>query len=297
MRKPNLFIVGGPRSGTTALYTYLGSHPDVFMCPRKEPHYFSFDMNRWRAANTEEEYLRLFENAHETIVGEASCWYLYSKVAIPEIMHFNPQAKIIAIVRNPVDWLRSWHAKRIFTFQEDEPDIEIAWRKQEARASGRDIPRNCREPELLQYRTVAMFGEQIERALKIIPAKQFKIIVYDDFINSRREIYESVLSFLSLPLDGRTDFPTVNEVRRYRSLKLARNLIYPSLPAKAFFKASRFLQLENEMKRTIKSWNEISGYGQQIQPEFRKELVEVFRSDVEKLGRILNRDLSHWLLP
>jgi len=116
MRKPDLFIVGAPRSGTTALYEYLRSHPDIFMCTPKEPNYFSFDMNRPRAANTEEEYLRLFKNAHEKVAGEASVWYLYSKVAIAEIMRFNPDAKIIAMVRSPIDWFRSWHAHRFFRF-------------------------------------------------------------------------------------------------------------------------------------------------------------------------------------
>jgi len=140
-----------------------------------------------------------------------------------------------------------------------------------------------------------MFGEQIERALQFVPIEQFKIIVYDDFVNSTRQVYENVLSFLNLPLDGRTDFPIIHETRNYRSLKVARNLMYPPLPVKGLFKALRLLRVKKQVKRMIMSWNEVPGYGQQIRPEFREELVEVFRSDVEKLERILNRDLSYWL--
>jgi len=294
-RKPDLFIVGAPRSGTTALFEYLRDHPDIFMCPIKEPNYFSFDMNRPRAANSEEEYLRLFEGASEAVVGEASVWYLYSKVAIPEIMRFNPRAKIIAIVRNPIDWYRSWHAHRFNRLQEDEPDLELAWRKQEARSNGRDIPQHCKEPELLQYREAALFGDQIERALHFVPADQLMIIVYDDFAADTRQVYENALSFLNLPYNGRTDFPIVHETKQYRSLKIAGGMMRPSLPVKVLFKALRLLRLETGTKQTIRAWNETPGYGQEPRPEFRQELAEAFRCDVEKLERVLKRDLGHWL--
>lgn len=297
VNRPDFFIVGAPRSGTTALSEYLRSHPEVFVSTPKEPNYFSFDMNRPRhAAGTLEEYLGLFSNANGRIAGEASVWYLYSKVAIPEILRFNSNAKIIVMVRNPIDWVCSWHAQRLFTLNEDEPDIEVAWRKQWERKEGRFIPDLCTEPELLQYRDAAMFGTQVERTFQVVPNDQIQVIVFDDFANETRKVYESVLSFLSVPSDGRTDFPRIHPTKRHRSVRLAHMLKRPPLPMRAAFKSLRILGVDdNRLRSQIRSWNTATGYSRSLRSAFKRELAETFASDVEKLGRLLGRDFSHWL--
>lgn len=310
VKKPDFFIVGAPRCGTTALSEYLRSHPEVFISTPKEPNYFSFDMNRPRAADTLNEYLALFKFANGMVAGEASVWYLYSKVAIPEIMGFNPKAKIIVIVRNPIDWVQSWHAHRLYRFQENEPDICVAWKKQDDRKRGLQIPPLCtREPELLQYKDAAMFGEQIERAMNVVPGDQMKIIVFDDFIESTHVVYETVLSFLNVPSDYKTDFPKIHENKTYRSLRIANFLKGPRLytreppfPLRKISRALRrcgygdmVLKFEDNLRKRIESWNSVTGVYRKIPARFKEELLNIFGDDIEKLSLLIDRDLSHWM--
>jgi hypothetical protein len=143
LRKPDFFIVGAGRSGTTALWRYLSEHPRVFMPRVKEPRFFADDMpglmNRVAAL---EDYLALFEDATEedVAVGEASPQHLYSRTAIRNIREFAPQARLVVMLRNPVEMARSAHAECLYWFVEDEPDFERAWRLQARRRRGERIP-------------------------------------------------------------------------------------------------------------------------------------------------------------
>src|SRR5438093_1590857 len=108
IRLPTFFIVGAPRCGTTALYTYLRQHPDLFLPENKEPHFFGSDLYHPGFVRNLDEYLSLFlEAGNKKRAGEASVWYLYSRNAAAEIMAFCPSARIIAMLRNPVDMMYS----------------------------------------------------------------------------------------------------------------------------------------------------------------------------------------------
>jgi hypothetical protein len=108
MRKPDFFIVGAPKSGTTAMYFYLKQHPEIFMPERKELHFFGSDFFAPHFVRDLKEYLKFFEGAdNKKRIGEASVWYLYSKRAAFEIKEFNPDADIIIMLRNPVDMMYS----------------------------------------------------------------------------------------------------------------------------------------------------------------------------------------------
>ena len=131
VKKPNFFLVGAAKSGTTTLSKMLEAHPEVYLSPIKEPNYFSKDIlpekfepvyrkNTFFADKTyfsqkplkkvhlsfvreEKEYMALFEDAgNEKAIGECSTSYLYSSEAAEEIRKFQPDAKIIVILRNPV---------------------------------------------------------------------------------------------------------------------------------------------------------------------------------------------------
>ena len=192
------------------------------MSRAKEPWYFAHDYPRFRS--TMEDYLALFRKADDghLAVGEASSIYLRSAVALPGVKEFCPEARIIAIVRNPVDLAYSFHSQQISSLNEDEPDFERAWRLQEARRLGRAIPRLCREPRQLQYAGVARLGEQVERLLSVFDPRQVKIVVFDDLAADTRSVYEDVLHFLGVPSDGRTDFPRVNANQDARIRLVAR---------------------------------------------------------------------------
>ena len=162
MKKPNCFIVGGPRCGTTALYSYLKSHPQICMSDIKEPNYFSDDLGpQLRRCTTEEQYLANFSGLgeHHTVVGEATVFYLYSKVAIPSIRKFNPDAKLIAMFRDPVEMLYSVHSYFIYEFYIDKKDFVTAWNSQAALTQENPLASRHMELPFLHYRELATFGE------------------------------------------------------------------------------------------------------------------------------------------
>ena len=135
--KPNLFIVGQPKSGTTALHQFLGQHPEIYMSSIKEPHFFCADFHlesdraygkqRFYDFRSESAYLQLFSKAKNVkIAGESSTNYLYSQVAAEKIYNFNPDAKIIIVLREPAQFLYSLHSHYVKFTEENEPDFLTA---------------------------------------------------------------------------------------------------------------------------------------------------------------------------
>src|SRR5882672_7839349 len=127
IEKPNLFIVGAPRCGTTSMYDYLKQHPDVFMPEVKEPHFLGTDLTSSRFIRDEGKYQALFATAkNEKRIGEASVWQLYSKIAAYEIKEYSPTARVIIMLRNPVDMMYSLYGQHIFSGDEEISDFEEA---------------------------------------------------------------------------------------------------------------------------------------------------------------------------
>ena len=204
---PNFFIVGAPKCGTTALYDYLRTHPDIFLTLRKEVHYFS-SVRYPNAINSLPEYMRLFAKCPETAtaIGEASTSYLHDIEALRKIQQFNKEARIIIMLRNPVDMAHSYHQQMILQLWDDVKDFETAWRLQNTRLNGSNIPTTCVTPHLLQYERICSLGKQVEAALEIFPRNQVKVIIFDDFVKSTLDVYKETLSFLGLTYDGRRSF-------------------------------------------------------------------------------------------
>ncbi|NEP15031.1 MAG: sulfotransferase domain-containing protein, partial [Symploca sp. SIO2C1] len=218
MNKPNFFIAGAPKCGTTAMAEYLRRHPNIFMSLPKEPHYFAEDFPKIRSIQTLKQYMELFNQVtpEHLIVGEASTTYLYSSVALKNIYQFNQDAKILVMLRNPVDLVYSLHSHHLYNGFEAEKNFKIAWKMQDLRRNGLSIPKTCREPEKLQYKQVALLGAQIEKLLAIFPPQQVKIVLFDDFLVSPKAVYEEILSFMNIPSDGRLEFPKINESKTYK---------------------------------------------------------------------------------
>lgn len=311
MARPGFFIVGAPKCGTTALYTYLSMHKQVYMPWIKEPHYFATELERSRVRPIDDfaEYLGIFEpcGAQYKVAGEASVFYLASPNAIQNIERFNGQAKIILIVRDPIDMFTSLHSQLYFTLDEDLKDARSAWRAQADRRQERGIPRTCRIPNILQYQSTCSLGALTQKVLDIFPREQVKIILFDDFVTATRSVYEEVLAFLGISNDGRTQFPRVNEnkVARFRSVaslyhdkgilrpfwrafekqRSVRGVSYNSVLHPIYSVAHRLYMRLNT--KTVKR--------SPLSPNFRSELREAFQKDVERLSKIVGRNLDHWL--
>src|SRR6185436_3306607 len=135
--RPDFFIVGAFKAGTTALYEYLRVHPQIFMSVPKEPMYFGADLTPRYRRMTEDEYLALFRDARPNQhAGEASPWYLYSTSAAAEINDFALDGRVIIMLRNPVDVMYSQHSQLVFNQREDLADFGAALDAEPDRLAG-----------------------------------------------------------------------------------------------------------------------------------------------------------------
>lgn len=299
MRRPNFFMVGAPKCGTTALHAYLKTHPNIFLCEPKEPNFFSTDFPTHRYVTETKDYLRLFNDAaeDERLVGEASTWYLYSQEALANIHRFDPDAKIIAMVRNPIDMLPSLHGMLMRSFAEHETNLERAWTMQESRREGSGYAKNRNkrfDPKTCLYADVCKLGAQLEKLLNIFPRQQVHVIVFDDFVRNTKACYEEVLTFLQVTSDGRESFPPVNARWSFKSRRLAWMAWRLRDMGGAIKRRLGIVRVFNVLE--ILNWpNERAESRPTLSPKFRELLVKEFRPDIEKLSGLIECDLSDWL--
>src|SRR4051794_30295372 len=198
-----MFIVGAPKCGTTSLYVYLEGHPDVFMSPVKEPMYFSADARgaprrRFAYGSEESAYLALFDAARdEKVVGEASTSYLASQVA-PRLIHqFDPAARIVIMLRNPVDMMYSLHGERVSFGREPLQNFEEALAADEDRMAGRNVPDRATALRVA-YRSAASYGEQVGPWLDEFGRDAIHVIVFEDFVADTALEFRRLLEFLGI---------------------------------------------------------------------------------------------------
>lgn len=292
MRTPSFFIIGAPKCGTTSLSAWLAAHPAIYMSPEKEPAHFAADLkpNRPDAAG----YAALFAGADQRhrAVGEASTCYLFSQVAVPAILESVAAPRFIVCLRNPVEMARSLHLQELFALDEDVRAFEEAWRLQEARARGRHLPRTCREPWLLQYRARCLLGEQVARLLRRVRCEDVLFVLLDDVrVDPRRE-YLRVLRFLGVTDDGRVEFPALNRAKHTRSRLVKRAVRYASALRHSVGFGARL-----GLRPLVERWNARERPRPAIDEAMALELRESFSDDVRRLGALLERDLSHWVVP
>jgi hypothetical protein len=293
VRKPNLFLVGGPKCGTTSLHEYLAAHPQIFMCTPKEPCYFDKDLPWPDSPRSETEYMRLFEpaNGGHLIVGEASTNYLYSQVAVRNILRFNPEARFIAMVRNPIDMAMSLHSYSLQELTEDVEDFEAAWRLQDERRQGRRLPTVNYQPDFVLYGPFCRLGEQLQRLYGQVERSRVHVVVFDDLCADAAGVYRGTMAFLGLQDDGRKVYPTRN-VTGVPRFKAVHRLLASLLALRQSLPLPRLgLDVFSRLKRL----NVAAGARKGISADFRRELSEYFRSDVELLSALIERDLTSWL--
>jgi hypothetical protein len=295
VRRPNFFIVGAPKCGTTALETYLGRHPDVFMCPLVEPHYFGTDLPfGGRAPFDEGDYLSLFANARDQRrVGEKSVWYLYSKRAAVEIKTFDPGARIIVMLRNPVDQMHALHGECRFQGSEHIKDFEAALRAEPARRQGLGLPpRGMREACL--YSAVARYPEQLARYFEVFGRENVHVIIFDDLRAHAASVYRSTLAFLDLPPAADIDLRPENTSHQPRSDRVARMIHEPPQLLRRLVRAILPLPARVRVTTRLRRLNRREAPRSPMSAELRRRLQAQFAGDVERLGEMLGRDLTHW---
>lgn len=217
MSKPNVpdfFIVGAPKCGTTALAKYLSDHPGIFITNPKEPHYYLHPLDKGRRRKILEtgHYYSLFKPAASSqIKGEASVRYLYSDHARTAIKAEYPNAKIIIMKRNPVDFVASYHSQQVYSGLQPVTDLERAWHDAKVRAinlSKSSIELN--EEWGLMYAELMLHEKYARKWIETFGESQVLLLDQEKMVRATREVYLTALSFLGLPDDSRSEFERVN---------------------------------------------------------------------------------------
>jgi hypothetical protein len=301
--RSSFFIVGAPRCGTTALSKILARHPEVCFSRPKETHFFVRDdlppltEAVWREAFVEPHFPHLAE-AHRAF-GEGSVSSLYSALAIDRIRQFDPEARFIVMVRNPVDMVYSYHGRLLYLLDEDQRDFRRAWALQADRAAGRSLPKSCRDPRLLCYGEVAKFADPVERLFETVGRDRCAVVVFDDFSTNTLGVYDKLCDFLGLTPEPPVKLHQKNQHRTYKNRFLQQFLVNPPPIVVRAMNAARITpatvrQRTKPLRRWIRRTNTQPEARPPLSPEMRHELAEYFAADVARLGRLIDRDLGHW---
>jgi len=292
--KPNFFIVGAPKSGTTALYSYLRQHPEIFMSRLKEPQFFAGDIfGHQRNVTTMAEYLRQFEEARTPAIGEASTCYLVSPGAAHEIKEFCPGARIIIMLRNPVDVMYAGHCERLVNGGEHIVDFAAALDAIEPRRY-RTGPFKGQRVARPSYRQVVLFSQHVKRYIDIFGRPNVHVIVYDDFAKNPRLAYKNVLVFLGVSPNHECAFNVVNANRRIRNTTLHDFLSHPPKILQGLARVLLARSIRQRLSKYLNTFNEKFVPRPEMNQLLRKRLESEYAEDVRELSRLVDRDLSNW---
>jgi Sulfotransferase family len=297
-----LFIVGAAKSGTTALWSWLRSHPDVFFPDFKEPHYFCFQNGR-RVGGSEmdphykdnitttlDAYQSLYQNCKNgQIVGDASPGYLYHQHAADIIKSYDPDAKIICVLRNPVDRAFSQFLHHVRDGLEQTSNFNEALNFEETRISngwwwG------------FHYARAGKYYGQWTKYCESFKPHQRLLIFFDDLEKNPEKVYPQICQFLEISPQNDMNFDLrVNDTsqiklvpkygRLYRTLEHGScfsHMIHQLFPLRTTKWVRRCLNSLNQVKKPT------------LTPEVRQRLNTYYNEDTRKLSELVGTNLSHW---
>jgi hypothetical protein len=301
MTAPDFFLVGAPKCATSSLHKLLIQHPGIFMCRPKEPHFFSTDLPGLAEVPDRSAYDALFEDAPEGVLrGEASAFYLMSEDAARNTHAANPQARIVISLRDPAQAARSWYHQLRDGFREDQPSFEDAWALQAERAAGAKRPSYCPEPRQLQYGDVYAYDAQVARYLEVFGSDQVLILRFEDILRTPQQVVQNVLAFLGLPpFETDVTLPQTNVRRQARFAWLSQLIAAPPPLLRPLLGPTKWLLNCVGIKPSVVMMKHLSRPAKPSNataPDYAFEtmLRAHFASDVARLEKRLNVDLSQW---
>ena len=299
--KPNLFIVGQPKSGTTALHQFLGQHPEIYMSSVKEPHFFCADFHlesdraygrqRFFDFRNESAYLQLFSRAKGVkIAGESSTNYLYSQVAAEKIYNFNPDAKIIIILREPAKFLYSLHSHYVKFTEENEPDFLTALALETDRKQEKAISPRVISPSYLYYSQRVQYYQQVKRYCDRFSSEQIKVVIFEEFKSENKRIFREILELLAVDPNFTPEYEAIN-VNKEVKFKAINNLI--NSPLVKSISKNLVSQEFNEFIRDniVEKYLWYSAPKVKMPEDIKIQLMREYKPQVVKISELLNIDL------
>ncbi|SHJ83169.1 Sulfotransferase domain-containing protein [Tangfeifania diversioriginum] len=298
-KKPNFFIVGTAKSGTTTLYYHLSKHKDVFFSKHKEPYFFStkyvnlphngpednINDERRKKLSSINHYLKLFVNAKDQkILAEASTDYLYYSKTANDISKFNPNSKILIVLRNPIERAFSAYYHQVNKGRET-LSFSDALKKEESR-----IENNF--SFIWRYKQMGLYSKQIQHYLNVFPSENIKILLFDDIKNDVNKVIKEILNFLEIDTKLYVDKSVKQRVTGIHKNKTINYLFEKPNAVKRIFKSIIPLKIRSKLKNNISNWN-IKKPEMSISD--RKYLIDYFKNDIKLTENIIGRDLSSWI--
>jgi hypothetical protein len=307
--KPTFLLAGAARSGSTALYNWLDSNLQVFMCPIKETNYFanlrrdmqgpgdavlnmslerredgSFESRGSAIVKSWAIYLDLFLNSEEfSARGEASPSYLYYPKTAQNIRERLPNCKLVFILRNPVD--RAFSAYKVLRWWGRESrDFETALYLEEKRLQ-------AGWEHIWAYKGMGLYASQIERYLDAFPRKQLGIWLFDQLQNDPEGLYSEVCSFIGVDNVYPVDFSQRNQ--SYGKIGWMKRF-WDKFPQT---KGLRRKLIPAIVREKVKSLDRlVFGRDLVFRPSTRDFLLDYFHDDVLRLQALLPElDFGSWL--
>ena len=255
------------------------------MSPIKEPQFFADFLGEHRRICTWSDYLNCFAGADlEKRIGEASVAYLAAPNSAKDIKVFSPEARIIIMLRNPVDVMNSLYHLRRFSNLENEQSFEAALVADE----------HGRRSYELTYRERVRFAEQTKRFIDTFGREHVHVILFDDFKADTAVVYRDTLKFLDVQSDFRTNFPVVNANPRARSQALWNVVRRPPQLLRSIVHPLTSQTARKSVGRLLIRLNVVYEKRPPIAPDLMSRLKIEFAPEVEKLSAVIGRDLSAW---
>lgn len=292
--KPNLFIVGAAKSGTTTLYSYLEKHSEVFMPEDelyKEPAFFSVKGEKMST----ERYWDIFKNATQKhkYIGDASTAYLTDITSAKKIFDYNKNSKIIIILRNPVHRAYSLYNWMVQDGYEYSKDFQSAIEKEKFRKN-KEIP-NFFEPEYYwnyMYYSSGLYYKQVERYFKLFKQENILVLIFEDMVKDIENTYKEVSKFLDI------EFENISAKQENESRKVYCPLCsFIGRKFNNYFNRvqNKFINVNKKEKRDWLIYKlQKNEKPNKLDKTTANSLLKLYINDIEKLEEFLNINLSNW---
>ena len=302
MTMPNFLIIGAMKSGTTALYHYLKQHPQIYMSPIKEPNFFAFEgedlnfkgpkgeqewINQASITNLETYQQQFAEVSTEIAIGEASATYLCTPKAPERIKHHLPNAKLIAILRNPVGRAYSAFTHLRRDGQEPITNFSEALEQEKTRIAKHWVP-------IYYYQQLGFYAEQLQRYYELIDRQQIRVYLYEDFSRDPMAILQDIFHFLGVDENFAPDTSLLHNASGKAKNKALNDFLRTKHPVKDIFKPLFPKDLRQRLVVSLQNFN--LQKNAPLSPELHQQLSNLYRQDIQNLEKLINRDLSTWLM-
>jgi hypothetical protein len=289
MTLPNFLIIGAMKSGTTSLYYYLKQHPQIYMSSVKEPNFFALEGSNldFDGAEGKERIQRWIKRgaASTLAIGEASPMYLYSPEAPYRIRYYVPEAKLITILRNPVE--RAYSAFLYMTRDGREPLNGFSQALQAEESRMRD-----NWEWIWHYKHLGFYYTQLKRYFDVFDRDQIKVYLYEDLRADPLRVLQDIFRFLEVDETFVPDTSLRHNVSGTPKSGVLPRLIFRRNPVKAVLRPLFPRGLRQRISVSLRSQYLVEA--PPLAPEVRRELLEAYRDDVLKLESLIERDLSGW---